>query len=1175
MHSRSLLSRKGSALLTVVMLIAMMAILTGSMLNYTLSERRGNERNRLILRSKNMAENVTLYSAEQISTKLHRMKTVSLMKFTSGANQLYLPPDTVTTTKFSQPADVESYAGITSNTGLTLITDPTNTNYGLQVLTGTVPIIAKSKMTHSALGSITTYAEQDMQINEVPLFQFAIFYNKDLEFSPGADMVISGPVHSNGDFIARDQTGFTNNVQFTDRVTAVGGFFANSAYKGTTYNEADGADTGPGGTGPLRFQNPSGTITDIKSSGGVWRDHKYGGTAVTTTSLANFKTFATSSYAGNFRTSAHQVGTLSLPGMSDDTSANSGRSVIEAPDAADSADLIEAGTQFSRKAGLYIVVNPDNEVRTGKLPDATTVTMLPHSYRCWLNTLNTDGTHVIQEVVLPGQPSYGYNNNGTPADFTDDYMYRNYLPNRYTNSTSVGSNQVLRIPQQGFYEGSGYQCNTGQAIGITSLAVKTGTGKILAGDTLTIGSYRYLVIADYAGGTGNVTLAAPGLRAAVLNNDAITVNPPGLVGIATTNFQINNGAGYAIGATTLTIDTNTTQNILPGNSVMIGVNRYLVTSAGTGIPLTSITIAPPGLIAAVADNATVALDATSNSLGTGAGYLINNGAGYAIGANNLTIDTGTGSIIPGNTLYIGGNTYLVASVSSAAPPLTSVKIIPALTAAAADNDPVMLDPFAYSGYGTGPQSPLTNSVTTIPDSLFYDMRRATNSNGHPFSRTASTFLPRPIAKIDFDMARFKMCVNRTLAATEATLLSTDTTTTGAYSVDVPNATNWANNILNATPTTATFHHGLGATFVTLPATTDVLSRTRQDPFRIYFAPVYAPALPPSGYATAQAALADDPSVYGVGLHSFDGPWFDGIAIYIHSAEAETLSESSAGVRNRVDSGLRLWNGRGPAVSLATAGSTGFSICTNDPVYIVGHFNADGTINATSTSTTAYGGYSARYPDSANEMLASVMGDAVNILSQPIFALSGAVYEQTSGWSDSLSANRCRSTSYSASWATTNPGSSNTVDGTATSVIPALMPNWGTFPRTAGAAETSKFAPSVTEVSACLLAGIVETNSHQNSGGVHNYPRLNENWSGTGLYIRGAMVAEFASEIETEPWSIRIYSGAGRYWGLHQNLRNAGHDVPLEPMLITASRLAYKELNAADYATMKAAILALP
>src|SRR5690606_2360711 len=33
----------------------------------------------------------------------------------------------------------------------------------------------------------------------VPLFQFAAFYNKDLEINPGAEMSLSGPVHVNGD----------------------------------------------------------------------------------------------------------------------------------------------------------------------------------------------------------------------------------------------------------------------------------------------------------------------------------------------------------------------------------------------------------------------------------------------------------------------------------------------------------------------------------------------------------------------------------------------------------------------------------------------------------------------------------------------------------------------------------------------------------------------------------------------------------------------------------------------------------------------------------------------------------------------------------------------------------------------------------------------------------------
>ena len=92
-------------------------------------------------------------------------------------------------------------------------------------------------------------------------------------------------------------------------------------------------------------------------------------------------------------------------------------------------------------------MNPDTAVRSAVLPDETTISVLPRSYRCWLNTINTDGSHTLNEVILPGQPSYGYNNNGTPSDTTDDYMYVNNLPNRYITTTAVGSNQVLRIPQ--------------------------------------------------------------------------------------------------------------------------------------------------------------------------------------------------------------------------------------------------------------------------------------------------------------------------------------------------------------------------------------------------------------------------------------------------------------------------------------------------------------------------------------------------------------------------------------------------------------------------------------------------------------------------------------------------------------------------------------------------------
>lgn len=1172
--------------MAVVFFAAIMALLTGSILKFTGNERRGNERNRLILRARNMAENVALYASEQITTKLYRLRTVAPMEFT-GSNAIALPPSNVLTTAYSGTGDVEVHAGIIENTPLALITDTTSANYGLQVQTGTIPVIAKSTMRHPALGSVTAYAEQRLQLNLIPLFQFAIFYDKDLEVSPGADMVIAGPVHTNGNLIARSQTGFTNTIQFLRRVTAVGGFFAHTGYKGTIYNEQGSADSGPGGDGALKFQNTSGTVTVIKSSSGVWRDHRYGGTNVTTTSLNNFKTFATSSYAGNFRTSVHGVTSLELPGV-DSTDDNRGRTTIEPADSSDSATLIS--TKFSRNAGLYIVVNPDDAIRTGKLPDNTTVTMLPRSYRCWLNSISSSGAQTLAEVVLPGQPSYGYSNNGTPSDSSDDYMYRNYLPNRYTLSTSVGSNQVLRIPQQDYGAGSGYLINGALAANAQTITVDTGSGTIAAGEVVTIGNFRYLVTrALTTASPYTFDIASPGLREAVADNAAVTVNTPlGQSASVAGNLQTNTGSTYAIGTTNIALDNSTTGVIRPGDTISFtGHNyKYLVTAAPVSAPSNTgttinISIAPPGLRATLANNVALSVDSTGRSLGNASGIFTSAALASSAFADRGAVlpVTATDSLIPGNTLAIDSSTgvtnrYFVSSVHTSGP--GSGLAILAQTGAGATVDiasgtQAILDPYAYTGYRLATAT-LSTSSTVIPDAYFYDLRRATNSNGYPFSRTSQTFTPRPIAKIDFDMARFKMAVNRTLAATHATLYPTATTTTG-YNVGVPSSGNWSNNILNASATTTTLQHGFGTGFTTLPATTSVATRTRQDPFRIYYAPTAGS--PPTPYTTVEAALADDPSVFGAGNASFTTPWFDGITVYVHSVDAEVLSESATGVRNRIDSGVRLWNGRGGAISLSATGKTGFSFATNDAAYIVGHFNADGTVNATATSTSNPGGYSALYPEDSSERLCSVMADAITILSQPVFTTSSGNYVHSTGWSDSLSGTRVRSSNWSSNWATTNPGSSNTTDGEDNSITPAFMPNLGTYWPGSGSSRDTKFSPTVSEISTCLLTGIVPTDSHQHSGGVHNYPRLLEQWDGTGLYIRGSMVALFASKVATEPWSIRIYSGAGRYWGLHQSLTNAGHDVPLEPILLNAQRLRYTELSKSEYDTTKGAIIALP
>jgi hypothetical protein len=222
-----------------------------------------------------------------------------------------------------------------------------------------------------------------------------------------------------------------------------------------------------------------------------------------------------------------------------------------------------------------------------------------------------------------------------------------------------------------------------------------------------------------------------------------------------------------------------------------------------------------------------------------------------------------------------------------------------------------------------------------------------------------------------------------------------------------------------------------------------------------------------------------------------------------------------------------------------------------------------------------------------------MADAITLLSQPVFSTATTPYSQTNGWNDALSAFRVTNVTWVATWDTAAPSATNSYEGlgTATAIRPGLLPTSSTPHPTAGSTRQTKLPTVNTEFSTALLMGLVPSNHNatnlsdrpplsaanaQYSGGAHNFPRLLEDWhndmgSGTnsGLYIRGSMVALFESRVAMEPWNIRCYQAPDRYWGLHEGFRTANHDVPLEPIVIGADRLGFRELSAADYATRKA------
>jgi hypothetical protein len=86
----------------------------------------------------------------------------------------------------------------------------------------------------------------------------------------------------------------------------------------------------------------------------------------------------------------------------------------------------------------------------------------------------------------------------------------------------------------------------------------------------------------------------------------------------------------------------------------------------------------------VRESAQIGLTATA----TGVNYLVDNVAGYAVGATLIHVDTGTGTIPTGSLVTIGGNTYTVTTGTAGDGDQDITIAAPGLIKAIANNDAV-------------------------------------------------------------------------------------------------------------------------------------------------------------------------------------------------------------------------------------------------------------------------------------------------------------------------------------------------------------------------------------------------------------------------------------------------------------------------------------------------------
>lgn len=241
--------------------------------------------------------------------------------------------------------------------------------------------------------------------------------------------------------------------------------------------------------------------------------------------------------------------------------------------------------------------------------------------------------------------------------------------------------------------------------------------------------------------------------------------------------------------------------------------------------------------------------------------------------------------------------------------------------------------------------------------------------------------------------------------------------------------------------------------------------------------------------------------------------------------ANILNVHGAGLGTGTATAVRLLNG-GQLPTLAPNTSNpnrdrGLSLATNAPVYVAGHFNANGGFGGGSGTDGSERSPDPNYQngtpanfDDDTEVPALVAADAINVLS--------------------------------ANW----------VNSSGLPVGDGRESNLGSNGRSA----------VNTEVSAVFMGGIVETPANGNgySGGVENYPRFHEDWSGDTLRYRGSIVALFTSAFATGAWGkSNVYGAPVRKWGFHDFLKN-GEYPPFTPTLRTFRRIDYRDIGKAEF-----------
>ncbi|OIO36487.1 MAG: hypothetical protein AUJ74_02000 [Candidatus Omnitrophica bacterium CG1_02_44_16] len=139
------------------------------------------------------------------------------------------------------------------------------------------------------------------------------------------------------------------------------------------------------------------------------------------------------------------------------------------------------------------------------------------------------------------------------------------------------------------------------------------------------------------------------------------------------------------------------------------------------------------------------------------------------------------------------------------------------------------------------------------------------------------------------------------------------------------------------------------------------------------------------------------------------------------------------------------------------------------------------------------------------------------------------------------------------------GDYNTVSEQPTSIIAdslnLLSNNWND---TNSTSSLSSRPATATTFNSAFVAGIDNTTTGNYNGGLENYPRLHENWTGRNLTIKGSFVALWNSSVANGGWTYGNpqYTAPNRIWAYNTAFNDPANLPPFTPWAVEAQRIAW-------------------